>query len=96
MAVGGGGAVLGVLDRVHARDAVLGVSVTDDLIVLYTYLCRDGLWRTRCAEHMAQARGAYAPLEGVPPRTRQAERRRCFGCYSEQFPRGTEPHEEHI
>lgn len=54
-------------------------------VEIVTYLCMDGIVRTRCVNHVARS-GDYAPVRWKAPLLKEVEpRRRCNECYVEWF-----------
>lgn len=51
-----------------------------DPIALITYLCVDGIWRTRCEAHQP-ATGPYAPDRSRQERRWNGHRRQCIACW---------------
>ena len=56
-----------------------------EAVEIVTYLCQDGIVRTRCMNHVAR-KGEFAPVRWKAPLRREVEpRRRCNECYVEWF-----------
>lgn len=49
--------------------------------ITYTYLCADGIWRTRCKEHARSAKGTrFGISPHFPPDLIQRSTAQCVEC----------------